>query len=89
MRPILMAFLACFFEPAVFTPDSSRFRGQTCHGVRMVLKDRVRLDAVGSGIEILCALQRLYPRVFHLDAAIGLIGSRRVLRAIADGSEPE
>jgi uncharacterized protein YbbC (DUF1343 family) len=77
------------FKPAVFSPDSSHFRGQTCHGVRMVLKDRDRLDAVGLGLEILCALQRLYPRVFHLDAALGLIGSRRALRAVADGMEPE
>jgi uncharacterized protein YbbC (DUF1343 family) len=55
----------------------------------MVLKDRDRLDAVGLGLEILCALQRLYPRVFHLDAALGLIGSRRALRAVADGMEPQ
>ncbi len=77
------------FEPAAFTPASSRFRGQPCHGIRVVLKDRNRLDAVGLGLEILCALQRLYSKAFQLDAAIGLVGSRRVLRAIADGSEPE
>jgi uncharacterized protein YbbC (DUF1343 family) len=77
------------FEPAVFTPDSSRFRGQTCHGIRVALKDRNRLDAVGLGLEILCALQRLYPRVFQLDAALGLIGSRRALQAITDGLEPQ
>jgi uncharacterized protein YbbC (DUF1343 family) len=77
------------FEPVVFTPDSNRFRGQPCQGIRTVLKDRDRLDAVGLGFEILCALQRLYPKVFQLDAALGLIGSRRVLRAIADGLEPE
>jgi uncharacterized protein YbbC (DUF1343 family)/CubicO group peptidase (beta-lactamase class C family) len=77
------------FEPAAFTPASSRFRGQPCHGIRVVIKDRNRLDAVGLGLEILCALQRLYSKAFQLDAAIGLVGSRRVLRAIADGSEPE
>ena len=77
------------FEPAAFTPDASVFKGQPCNGIRIVLKDRGSLNSVGLGIEILCALQRLYPRVFHLDAAIGLIGSRSVLRAIADGLEPE
>jgi uncharacterized protein YbbC (DUF1343 family) len=77
------------FASAAFAPDSSRFRGQACHGVRIALTDRGRLDSVGLGIEILCALRRIYPRVFHLDAALGLIGSRRVLRAIADGSQPE
>jgi uncharacterized protein YbbC (DUF1343 family)/CubicO group peptidase (beta-lactamase class C family) len=77
------------FEPAAFTPDASVFKGQPCHGIRIVLKDRASLNAVGLGIEILSALQRLYPRLFHLDAAIGLVGSRSVLLAIADGLDPE
>jgi uncharacterized protein YbbC (DUF1343 family)/CubicO group peptidase (beta-lactamase class C family) len=77
------------FEPVVFTPNSSQFKGQTCRGIRVVLKDRNRLDAVGLGLEILCALQRLYPRVFQLDAALGLVGSRRALQAITDGLEPQ
>ena len=77
------------FEPAAFTPDASVFKGQPCNGIRIVLKDRGSLNSVGLGIEILSALQRLYPKVFQIDAAIGLIGSRSVLRAIADGLEPE
>jgi uncharacterized protein YbbC (DUF1343 family) len=77
------------FEPAAFTPDSSIFAGQPCNGIRIVLKDRVSLNAVGLGIEILCALQRLYPGVFQLDPVLHMVGSRTVIRAIADGLEPE
>ena len=77
------------FEPAIFTPDSSRFKGQACRGVRMILKGRERLDAVGLGIEILCALQRLYPGRFEIDKALGLVGSRAALQAIKDGQDPE
>ncbi|MCU0601774.1 MAG: DUF1343 domain-containing protein [Desulfobacterales bacterium] len=77
------------FEPAAFTPDSSVFAGQPCHGIRMVLKDRGSLNAVGLGVEILCALHRLYPGVFQLEPALHMVGSRAVVRAIADGLEPE
>jgi uncharacterized protein YbbC (DUF1343 family) len=77
------------FEPASFRPASSRFKGEVCNGVRMDLKDRDRLDAVRLGIEILCALQRLYPGRFELDKALGLVGSRAVLQAIKEGQDPE
>jgi uncharacterized protein YbbC (DUF1343 family)/CubicO group peptidase (beta-lactamase class C family) len=77
------------FEPASFRPASSRFKGEVCHGVRLILKDRERLDAVRLGIEILGALQRLHPVRFEIDKALGLVGSRAVLQAIKDGIEPE
>ncbi len=76
------------FEPADFSPTAGRFKGETCHGARIVLKDRC-LDAVGLGIEILCALQRLHPGTFQLDKALHMVGSRAVLQAIAAGREPE
>lgn len=77
------------FEPVRFRPASSRFKGETCHGVRLVLKDRDRLDAVRLGIEILCALQRLHPGRFEIDKALGMVGSRAVLQAIKAGLDPE
>jgi len=77
------------FAPVVFTPDSSRFSGQTCDGVRMLLKDRDRLEAVTLGVEILCALQKLYPGQFEIDKALHLLGSREALQAIKEGKDPE
>jgi uncharacterized protein YbbC (DUF1343 family) len=77
------------FEAAVFTPDAGIFAGQSCNGIRTILKDRGRLDAVGLGVEILCALQHLYPGMFQLDRALHMVGSRTVLQAIADGLAPE
>jgi uncharacterized protein YbbC (DUF1343 family) len=76
------------FEAAAFTPVTDRFKGQVCHGVRIRLTDRGRLDSVGLGIEILSALQRLHPGVFQLDKALGLVGSRAVLNAIRSGEDP-
>jgi uncharacterized protein YbbC (DUF1343 family) len=77
------------FEPAAFVPEAGIFAGQSCNGIRILLKDRRSLDSVGLGIEILCALQHLYPGVFQLDPALCMVGSRTVLRAIADGQAPE
>jgi uncharacterized protein YbbC (DUF1343 family) len=77
------------FEATAFTPDSNRFKGQACQGVRMILKDRDRLDSVRLGVEILCALQRLYPGQFEIDRALHLLGSRAALQAIKEGRDPE
>jgi uncharacterized protein YbbC (DUF1343 family) len=76
------------FEPVSFRPNSSRFKGEVCQGVRLILKDRDRLDAVGLGIEILCALHRLHPGRFEIDRALGLVGSRAALQAIKEGLDP-
>jgi uncharacterized protein YbbC (DUF1343 family) len=76
-------------QAAHFVPGSNRFKGQECRGIRIELENRDRLDAVSLGIEILCALQRLYPEVFQLDPALHMVGSRTVIRAIAGGLEPE
>ncbi len=77
------------FEAVRFVPSASIFKGKECHGIRIDLKDRDQVDAVALGIELLCALQRLNPGVFQLDPALHLVGSRAVLRAIADGLHPE
>jgi uncharacterized protein YbbC (DUF1343 family) len=76
------------FMPAEFTPNSSRFQHQLCHGVRMVLLDRQVLDSPTLGIEIVSALYRLYSRSFQVDETLGMIGSREVLEAIKDGQGP-
>ena len=77
------------FEAARFTPSAANFKGEECRGVRIELKDRNALKPVAMGIELLFALNRLYPRVFRLDPALHLVGSRAVLQAIADGLAPE
>ncbi len=76
------------FVPVDFTPNSSPFKKESCHGVRVVLLDRQVLDAPALGIEIASALHRLYPGSFQLDKTLGLIGSREVLQAIKDGRDP-
>ena len=76
------------FMPADFIPEGSRFKNRTCHGVRIILTDRQVLDSPALGIEIISALQRLYPGEFEIDQTLPLIGSRKVLQRIKDGADP-
>jgi len=76
------------FTPAEFTPLSERFQGQPCHGVRIAVTDRDRLDSPLLGVELASALQRLYPNDFRLERTLGNIGSRAVLEALRAGTDP-
>jgi uncharacterized protein YbbC (DUF1343 family) len=76
------------FATAEFTPDSSRYQRQICHGVHITVTDRDALDSPALGVEIAAALHRLYPDAFRLDQTLGNIGSVHVLDAIRSGEDP-
>ena len=76
------------FLPVEFTPESSLYKGCTCRGTRVLLKDRATLDSALLGIEIVSALRRLFPRDFKIDGTRSLIGSQQVLAAIKAGEDP-
>ena len=76
------------FEPTDFTPDADRYVGRDCHGVRITLTDRAQLDVALLGVELAAALHHLYPTQFQLEATRSLIGSDKVLTAIASGTDP-
>jgi len=76
------------FEPTDFISEQDPFKHRRCHGVRIVLVDRDRLDAPALGVELASALYRLYPQVFEIDSTLDLIGARWVIRAIKSGEDP-
>lgn len=56
--------------PARFVPSSSRYKGQQCGGIRLLLMDARQLDPVVMGLGLAVALRRLYasqwdPRRIH------------------------
>jgi uncharacterized protein YbbC (DUF1343 family)/CubicO group peptidase (beta-lactamase class C family) len=77
------------FSPAVFTPAEGIFMNEECHGTRITLTDREKLDAGVMGIEIVTAIHRLYPKEFRLDKTLGIIGSYRTLQALRDNLPPQ
>jgi uncharacterized protein YbbC (DUF1343 family) len=76
------------FIPVDFKPKRSRFKNQLCHGVQIVVLNRQILDSAALGIEITSALYQLYPKVFQIGKTLGMIGSRKVLKAIKAGQDP-
>ncbi len=76
------------FYPESFTPTGSKFKGEACQGVFMVVTDRLALRPVRVGVEIASALYRLYPSQFQVEAAARLLGSRTVIKRIQSGEDP-
>jgi len=76
------------FEPAVFTPNSDRYAGKRCQGIRIVLLDREALDAPRLGMELAVALHRLHPKMFAVKDMLALLGSRPTLAAIEADKDP-
>jgi uncharacterized protein YbbC (DUF1343 family) len=64
------------FEPVSFTPTSSKYKGKKCHGVKILVSNRDRLEPYFSGIKIVNEIYRLYPKQFkwrasHFDRLCG------------------
>lgn len=76
------------FSPASFTPDSSRYAGELCQGVRLHLTQRDRLDVAELGLELAAALHHRYPTEFQLALARELISDDPLLRALDSGADP-
>jgi uncharacterized protein YbbC (DUF1343 family) len=76
------------FYPVAFTPASSKYAGEECHGVFMIVTDRQALRPVRVGLEIASALTRMYPAQYQLDLAARLFGSRDTLTRIRNGEDP-
>ncbi|HEY4053425.1 MAG TPA: exo-beta-N-acetylmuramidase NamZ domain-containing protein [Terriglobales bacterium] len=76
------------FVPTTFTPSSSNFSGQPCHGVNLVLTEREFLDAPELGIELAAALLKLYPQQFHIEKMIDILANKNVYDQITRGDDP-
>jgi len=76
------------FYPVTFTPNASRYQGERCGGVSIVLMDRERLPVVRLGLELASALDHLYGPRFELDRVAGLFG-RDVVNQLRNGESPQ
>lgn len=68
-----------------------KFENQECRGLQFTLIDPPRLQAVKLGITLLCALQKIHPREFKIDAhsLARLSGTGWLTAMIMSGHEPE
>ncbi len=76
------------FYPVWFTPASSTYAGERCHGVFILVTDRDALRPARVGLEIASALARLYGAHYELDKALSQLGSRETIARIRAGDDP-
>ena len=74
--------------PTAFTPAESVSKGVRVEGVRFELMNREALDATRLGIEVLVAMQKLYPGKIDLAGAKRLVGSDDAIARIQAGEDP-
>ena len=80
-------FVATRFAVAE-TAEKYPYHGQTIEGVRMKVTDRKALDSPEMGVEILSALEHLYPKEFQLQKAAGLVANTETMEGLEKGVDP-
>jgi uncharacterized protein YbbC (DUF1343 family) len=77
------------FIPFQFTPDASKFKGERCGGVQIVLTDRNAFEPVQVGLSIAHALATLFGEKFDAQRVNNLLFNRSVLDEVVTSSEPK
>jgi uncharacterized protein YbbC (DUF1343 family) len=70
--------------PIEFTPDSSRFVGEKCQGIQILVTDRARLNPIRLGSELAAMLGRLYPE-WQEERLVRLVQNDQAARDILAG----
>jgi len=70
------------FVPIRFTPEASKFAGETCQGIHLIVVDRKRFRPLPAGFEIALQLRRLYPEAWQADRYARLLNNAETLERI-------
>lgn len=73
------------FVPVRFTPAASKFAGEACQGVNVVITDRARFDPLQTGFEVAGTLQRLFPERWDAAAYDRLLFDVATWQAVSAG----
>jgi uncharacterized protein YbbC (DUF1343 family)/CubicO group peptidase (beta-lactamase class C family) len=76
------------FYPTSFTPTTSKYAGEACRGVFLIVTDREAVRPVRVGLEIVAAVARLHGSRLDLGETWRLFGSRDQLEAVMNGADP-
>lgn len=75
------------FVAIEFTPTESKFKGEKCEGVYVMLTDRKAFRPARSGVTIAWELNRLFPGRFELVKVERLLQNQDAARAIENAGE--
>jgi uncharacterized protein YbbC (DUF1343 family) len=76
------------FVPIAFTPTASKFSGEACGGVHVLVTDREAIDAVRVGMTIIWHLNRLFGEAFQYDKVNNLLRNDQALAALRQARNP-
>ncbi|MEO8682309.1 MAG: DUF1343 domain-containing protein, partial [Vicinamibacterales bacterium] len=76
------------FYPVTFTPSSSKYAGEACQGVFMMVTNRAVLSPARVGLEVAGALSTLFGDRYQLGDTARLVGSRDSLERVRRGEDP-
>jgi uncharacterized protein YbbC (DUF1343 family)/CubicO group peptidase (beta-lactamase class C family) len=76
------------FYPIAFTPSSSKYAGDVCQGVFLMITNREVLQPVRMGLEIAAALWKLHGEKYRTENTDRLLGSRDSLERVRAGEDP-
>lgn len=73
------------FVPIEFTPTTSKFAGERCGGVNIIIIDRHQFEPLQTGLSIAAGLRRLYPNDWDTKNLNRLLGCEAVFESVIDG----
>jgi uncharacterized protein YbbC (DUF1343 family) len=76
------------FVPIEFTPRESKFKGQECQGVYIILTDRSAVEPARSGITFAWMLRKLFGDDYKIDLLGRMIQSDPALAAVKEAVDP-
>jgi uncharacterized protein YbbC (DUF1343 family) len=77
------------FIPVEFTPDASKFNGQSCQGVSIAITDRDRFEPLGVGFALATTLRQFYPDAWETKNFNQLLANRDCCEAVVNGKTLE
>ncbi len=75
--------------PVRFKPNASVFKDEQLGGVNIIITDRDAFESVRTGVEIACALRKLYPNDWQVDRYGRLLVNGPILEMLKRGESPE
>ncbi len=74
------------FVPKRFTPTASKFEGQACNGVHLLIFDREQVESVRIGLAIAVTLRKIHPTDWEMGPLQRLLVSAQTYSAIEQGA---
>ena len=74
------------FVPIHFTPGSSKFNGQVCGGLSLVITDRDVFDPLATGLELAVALRTMYGEQWDTKSLNRLLSHQQTYESIKAGA---